>query len=329
MSKVLHVNKPQPEPAQRTPWRDLAVVIVVTVCVGGLAVYLELNEFMFAATRRWEVLQLDEVPITLLALTISLSWFAWRRYRDARAELGRRHAAEQRTAALLQENRRLAQQYLEVQESERKILAHELHDELGQYLNAIKLDAVAIQQRAGDDAAPALRLSTAIIKHADHVYAVVADRIRKLRPIGLDELGLKAALEHLLEGWRDRLPNVHFDVALEGDLDELGEPEALALYRLVQEGLTNIAKHARAHRVEVRVVRRSEGIDSSGDEVLFSLTDDGRGADPGDEKTGLGLVGMRERVEMLGGRFEVVTQPSAGFRIVAQVPVTHSLGPES
>lgn len=321
------MSKPQPESAQRTPWRDLAVVIVVTVGVGVLAVYLELNEFMFAATRRWEVLQLDEVPITLLALTISLSWFAWRRYRDARAELGRRRAAEQRTATLLLQNRRLAQQYLQVQESERKTLAHELHDELGQYLNAIKLDAVAIQQRASDDASPAWRLSTAIIKHADHVSAVVADRIRKLRPIGLDELGLKAALEHLLEGWRHRLPGMSFDVSLEGSLDDLGESEALTVYRLLQESLTNVTKHARADRVEVRILRDAS-TDTANDEVSFSMTDDGRGADPRDLRSGLGLVGMRERVEMLGGRFEVVTRPSGGFRIAARVPVMRSAIPE-
>jgi signal transduction histidine kinase len=309
-------------------WFDLAVVAIVTVCVGALAVYVEFNEFMFAATRRWEILQLDEVPITLLALTISLAWFAWRRYRDARAELARRRAAEQRTADLLLENRRLAQQYLHAQESERKILAHELHDELGQYLNAIKLDAFAIQQKAADDASPTLRLSTAIIKHADHVYALVRDLIRRLRPIGLDELGLKAALEHFLDGWRHRLPDVRFDVSLQGNLDGLGESQALALYRLLQEGLTNISKHARAEHVEFRLLRSGTG-DGNDDEVLFSLADDGQGADLGDNTSGLGLVGMRERVEMLSGHLEVVTWPSRGFRIVARFPTRQSENPVS
>jgi signal transduction histidine kinase len=328
MSNHVDPNQPPPELAPKTPWIDLVIVLLVTACVGAIAVYVELNEYMFAATRRWEVLQLDELPMTLLALTISLAWFAWRRYRDARAELGRRRAAEQRTSELLRENRHLAQQYLQAQESERKLLAHELHDELGQYLNAIKLDAIAIQQRATDGDSPSQRFSSTIIKHADHAYAVVADRIRKLRPIGLDELGLKAALEHFIEDWQHRLPGTQFDIVLQGDLDQLGESESLTLYRLAQEGLGNIAKHARAGAVEIRVERSANAVMSE-DEILFVLADDGRGANPANHPSGLGLVGMRERVEMLGGSFTVVTQPSQGFRIVARFPVTRAESPES
>lgn len=300
--------------------RDLAVVALVTLCVGAFSVYVELSEAMFAVTRRWEVWQLDEIPVTLLALTLCLTWFAWRRFRDARIQLSRRQAAEALLATLLLENRRLAQQYLQLQESERKFLAHELHDELGQYLNAIKIDAVAIQQRAAGDASPLLRASSAIIKHTDHVHAVVRDLIRKLRPIGLDELGLKAALEHFLDDWRRRQPHVYFDVLLDADLDGVGELLALALYRLLQEGLTNIAKHARAERVEVRLLR-SKGTATPGD-VVFSLVDDGCGTDLSESKVGLGLIGMRERVEMLGGQFHVTSEPARGFSVLARIPAS-------
>jgi glucose-6-phosphate-specific signal transduction histidine kinase len=219
---------------------------------------------------------------------------------------------------LLLENRRLAQQYLQLQESERKFLAHELHDELGQYLNAIKIDAVAIQQRAGDDASPR---ASAIISHADHVHGVVRDLVHRLRPIGLDELGLRAALEHFLDDWRRRLPQLRIDVQLQGDLDGVGELLALALYRLLQEGLTNISKHARASHVEIRILRAAGTAD---DEVVFSLADDGGGADLGQNTVGLGLIGMRERVEMLGGEFQVTTAPARGFRLLARIPVVHS-----
>jgi glucose-6-phosphate-specific signal transduction histidine kinase len=302
--------------------RDLVVVALVTACVAAFAVYVELNEAMFAVTRRWEVLQVDELPITLLALTLCLAWFAWRRFLDARRELDRRRIAEARLETLLFENRRLAQEYLHVQESERKLLAHELHDELGQYLNAIKIDAVAIQQRATDEALPLLRASSAIIEHADHVHCVVRDLIGRLRPVGLDELGLRAAVEHFLDGWRRRLPQLHFDIVLEGDLDEVGEPLALTLYRLLQEGLTNISKHARARRIAVRLQRCTN---SEGDEVVLSLADDGCGTEPGQHHHGLGLVGMRERVEMLGGRFQVVTGPNRGFSMLARIPAVHGL----
>jgi signal transduction histidine kinase len=305
-----------------SPRRDLVVVIFVTVFVAVFAVYIELNEALFSVTRRWELLQLDELPITLLASTLCLAWFAWRRFLDARRELDRRRIAEARLETLLLENRRLAQEYLQVQESERKLLAHELHDELGQYLNAIKIDAVAIQQRTTDEVSPVLRASSAIVEPADHVHAVVRDLIGTLRPVGLDELGLRAAVEHFLDGWRSRLPHLHFDVVLEGDLDEVAEPLALTLYRLLQEGLTNISRHARAARIEVRLQRCTDG---DGDEVVLSLADDGCGTDLGQRHLGLGLVGMRERVEMLGGRFEVVTEPNRGFSILARIPTVHDL----
>ena len=305
-----------------SPRRDLVVVVLVTLFVAAFAVYVELNEALFEVTRRWEVLQVDELPITLLALTLCLAWFAWRRFLDARRQLDRRRIAEARLETLLLENRQLAQEYLQVQESERKLLAHELHDELGQYLNAIKIDAVAIQQRTTDEASPLARASSAIIEHADHVHAVIRDLIGKLRPVGLDELGLRAAVEHFLEGWRRRLPHLHFDVVLEGELDEVSEPLALTLYRLLQEGLTNISRHARAARIEVRLQRCR---DSTGDEVVLSLADDGCGTELGQCHLGLGLVGMRERVEMLGGRFQVETAPNRGFSILARIPTGHAV----
>lgn len=315
-------RRPAPMAEHSSPRRDLVMVVLVTVFVAAFAVYVELNEAMFAVTRRWEVLQVDELPVTLLALTLCLAWFAWRRVLEARRQLERRRIAEGRLETLLLENRRLAQEYLQVQESERKLLARELHDELGQYLNAIKIDAVAIQQRATEQASPLLRASSAIIEHADHVHAVVRDLIGKLRPVGLDELGLRAAIEHFLDGWRRRLPHLHFDVVLEGDLDEVSEPLALTLYRLLQEGLTNVSKHARAARIEVRLERCT---DRARDEVVLSLADDGCGTEPGQRHFGLGLVGMRERVEMLGGRFQVVTEPNRGFSIVARIPTVHDL----
>ncbi len=139
-------------------------------------------------------------------LALCFVWISWRRYRQALAQLEARRAAEQRLAAALAENRELAHQHLHVQESERKHLARELHDELGQYLNAIKLDAVAIRESAGPGDSPASLAAARTIKAVDHVHAVVNNIIRRLRPAGLDELGLVAALENCVDHWRQRLP---------------------------------------------------------------------------------------------------------------------------
>lgn len=323
MLNVLQSEGLEQNPERVFPWGDLAIVALVTLSVGLLSVYFELGESTFAATRRWESLQLDELPAVLLGLSLTLTWFAWRRYGDARAELIRRRAAEARLASLLLDNRRLSQQYLQLQESERKLLARELHDELGQYLNAIKLDAVAIQQRA-DGAMPIASASSAIIRHTDHLYAIVRDLIRQLRPVGLDELGLKAALEQHVNDWRPRLPGVDFTVTLQGDLDTVGEPLALALYRLLQEGMTNLSRHARAEHVEIRVLRCHSSPHAT-DEVVVSMVDDGCGADLSERKFGLGLIGMRERVEMLGGQFHVTTEPARGFGVLARIPANPPL----
>jgi two-component system, NarL family, sensor histidine kinase UhpB len=307
-------------------WRDLGVIAAVVLFAGWLFARLELNESVFTLTRRWESLQVDELPVLLFVLTSCLTWFAWRRYREARAEIIKRQAAEGRLALLLLENRRLAQQYLQGQEAERKSLARELHDELGQYVNAIKTDAVSIQEKVADGAPSIALASAAIVRNTDHLHAVVRDLIRELRPVALDDLGLKAALEHYLEHCRQRMPQVHFAVALEGDLDALGERVSLAVYRCVQEGVTNVSRHAAATRVAIRIQRASPAPEGTG-AVTFSVSDDGRGADPDEPPAGLGLIGMRERVEMLGGRLRVTTAPGQGFNISASIPLDTRLTP--
>lgn len=296
---------------------DLLIVALAVLVAAVLFTQVELNEWLFARTRQWEALQLDELPAVLVVLATCLSWFAWRRYREARIELGKRHAAEARLATLLLENRRLTQQYLQAQEAERKSLARELHDELGQYLNAIKTDAVSIQDQV--DGPQSITVS-AIIRHADHLYAVVRDLVRELRPVALDDLGLPAALEHYLDHCQQRMPSVQMSVAMDGDLDTLGEPLNLAVYRLMQEGLTNVSRHAQAEHVAIRVSRTSPATEGA-DAVTFSICDDGRGADPNETNAGLGLVGMRERVEMLGGQWRIATTRGQGFNLFARIPI--------
>lgn len=305
------------DPDRGTLRGDLVIVAFVVLVAAVLFTRVELNEWLFAWTRQWEALQIDEAPAVLVVLATCLSWFAWRRYREARAELMKRQAAEVRLAALLLENRRLAQQYLQAQEAERKSVARELHDELGQYLNAIKTDAVSIQEQVSGSQAIAV---SAIIRHTDHLHAVVRDLIRELRPVALDDLGLQAALEHYLDHCQQRMPQVRFNVALDGDLDTLGEPLNLAIYRLTQEALTNVSRHAQARHVAIRVTRSGPPADVS-DAVTFSIKDDGCGTDPSETHAGLGLIGMRERVDMLGGQWKITTGRGQGFDLFASIPV--------
>jgi two-component system, NarL family, sensor histidine kinase UhpB len=158
-----------------------------------------------------------------------------------------------------------------------------------------------------------------IIAGADLLRESVARLIGELRPVGLDELGLSAAIEHCASLWRVRLEPASLSLAIDEHVDALDEARTLALYRTVQEALANCARHARATRVDVRV-EWHEGAGAEPRGAWVRISDDGVGADLRATPGGLGLVGMRERVTALGGSLSVERAPRAGFRLVARVP---------
>jgi glucose-6-phosphate-specific signal transduction histidine kinase len=303
-------------------WVEVAIVIGVTALTLLISIRLQINEAFYALSRHWEWFQADELPLAMLSLSIGLIWLAWRRYRTASVELAARRIAEAQLARVLEENRTLARENVRIQESERKHLARELHDELGQYLNAIKLDAVAVRDSPALDE-PSRRSAVAIVRAVDHVHTVVSGMIARLRPVGLDELGLTAALENCVHHWRERHPGTEVRLALRGEFEGLEESLSLTVYRLVQEGLTNIDKHARAGHVEI-VLERVGAAQESAERLALTVADDGCGMDP-DAPTGrFGLRGMRERVEMAGGTFELVSALNEGTRLRATLPVSQA-----
>lgn len=272
---------------------------------------------MVTKAQGFERIQLDELPLALLTLSLGLAWFAWRRWREMRIELGQRRVVERLLEAKQEELRSLSRRLTESHEAERRGLAHELHDELGQTLNAIKIEAVSIRNLHHATAPTTHRGALAIIRLTDHVYEVVRSMTSRLRPVALDELGLAGALEHDLMQWRRRLPQTSFALEL-GELPEhIDEPSAIALYRVAQEGLTNIVRHAAAHHVRLELDFLAEA-----KSLRLALQDDGRGVELAAIRQGLGLVGMRERIDGLGGAFSVASHPGQGFRIAASVPFT-------
>jgi two-component system, NarL family, sensor histidine kinase UhpB len=298
--------------------RDLTVVVLLTAVAAFLAVRFELSEAIFSWTRSGEKFQLDELPGVLLVLAACLAWFSARRYADARQEIIRRQELDRQLAGALSENRRLAQQYVQVQESERRALARDLHDELGQYLNAIKLDAVGLRERVKADQA-ARESAAQMIGNIDLVQGAVIGLIRQLRPAGLDEFGLAGALEHCVNEWRRRLPQTVLNLAIDPDLDDLDEVHRLTVYRLVQEALTNVARHSQASRVDISVSAEA-GAPPAGRSIMARIADNGRGSKEDGSSPGLGLVGMRERVEALGGTLDLSRPPQAGFVVLARIP---------
>jgi two-component system, NarL family, sensor histidine kinase UhpB len=219
---------------------------------------------------------------------------------------------QNKLAGALEENRRLSQRYMQVQEEERRNLARELHDELGQSLNAIKVDAVTIRDRS--EALPEIhRGALSIIEVSSQVYDVVRSLMQRLRPVALDELGLRSAVQYGVEQWQRRHAGARCTFTAQGELDNLDEQTNITLYRLVQECLTNVAKHADATQIAVSMTRAAQ-------EVRFSCEDNGRGFDPSLRRQGLGLVGLRERVEALSGQFELESAPGRGVHIKAVIP---------
>jgi two-component system sensor histidine kinase UhpB len=214
------------------------------------------------------------------------------------------------------ENHALIQQSIVIQEEERRHLARELHDELGQSLTAIKVMATTLQLGSLQNREAAGH----ILNLCDRLFGVFRGMMRRLRPSVLDELGLAASLEELVQDWRSSHPGLAIDFACESGVDDRAGNARIHLFRIVQEGLTNVVKHAGARQVLIRLQLEDEG---SGPAIVLRFRDDGRGfdaADPGRPRRGFGLAGMRERVASLRGRFRLDTRPGRGVAIEIRIP---------
>ena len=301
--------------------RDAVAVVGISAATVLVCVRYDLSEKLMAWAHVHERLQVDELPAVLLAMAICLIWFSTRRYLEARRQLALRWTAESGLAAALAENQRLAQQYLDIQEYERKALARDLHDELGQYLNVIKLDAVVIRDATAGGNTAVTAAACGLIENVDRVYGVVGGLIHQLRPVAFDELGLEAALEHCVNDWRSRLGGTVVSLVIESRLAALDEVRGLALFRLVQEAMTNVARHSHAKHVEIRIGFQSADAGSGPAGIHLLVTDDGQGMQLDAPRSGLGLVGMRERVVAFGGRFDLASRPGGGFTMNTFIPV--------
>ena len=201
---------------------------------------------------------------------------------------------------------------VETQELERKRLARELHDETGQALTSILLGLKALEQTIDSDEGRAgvASLRELVVSTLQNVRRLAVE----LRPSALDDFGLTPALERLVDTYRQRASvPVHLEIQL-GD-ERLPSEVETTLYRMVQEALTNVAKHADASGVSILLTRRPSS-------VVLVVEDDGGGFDLGGIRDGgLGLSGMQERVALIGGRLRVESAPGKGTTLAAEVPL--------
>jgi PAS domain S-box-containing protein len=224
-----------------------------------------------------------------------------------------RHLAGEQIRQSRQELRALAARLQKVREEERTGIAREIHDELGQALTGLKLDIAWMKQRLprNDDLHAQ---AGSMIERIDVTLGAVRRIATALRPSVLDQLGLAAAVEWQGQEFSTRtgIP-VDMEVLVDGPIpDELGSPA----FRILQESLTNVLRHANATRISIRLVRTP-------DLLTLEVADNGIGISPARQKgTGsLGLVGMRERALACGGEFNIGGQPERGTTVSLRVPI--------
>jgi len=278
--------------------RDLARVTVLVAVFWLMAMQLEFSEKLAQWLQGYERFQLDEMPLTLLVLSISLAWLAFRRTKQA--------------SALLTANRSLTQRLMTAQEDERRILSQELHDEIGQACTALRIEAAYLTKAIATHPDAALAAAQRIDASSLRMHSLARDMLKRLRPPNLDSLGLEASLHELCDNWSQ-----HCRIACHTLIHELKAdlPDHLytSLYRVTQEALTNIAKHAQATQVWV-ALQSNDGL------LTLSITDNGQGLSHTMTSQGLGLVGMRERVASVQGHIHFEdAQP--GLRIHVQIPL--------
>jgi two-component system, NarL family, sensor histidine kinase UhpB len=207
----------------------------------------------------------------------------------------------------LEENRQITHLIQRHIEDERRSLARELHDELGQYVTAIKTFAFSIASKTKEKAPEVEASAQTIMAAANHIYDGMHNIIRQLRPGSLDNLGLTETLKDTINNVQKQQPNLRIKLDLSGQLNELGESLNINIYRIVQECINNAIKHADAKNIEVKLATTKTGA------LQLTIKDDGRGMDINnvDQTNHFGLLGMRERVQGFKGSFNVDSEPNA------------------
>ncbi len=210
------------------------------------------------------------------------------------------------------ENERLTRKSITVQEQERRYLAQELHDSLGQAVSAIKAIAISIEERSRQTDPTSAASARNIEEIANTAYASVRKLMTSLRPQVLDELGLVAGLNQMVDDWNLHHEDTFCRLRIDGEFATLHEDQQINLYRIIQEALTNISKYARAENVSVTL---------SGNEIItLIIIDDGVGFVMSEITQNMGLTGIRDRVTLLRGAMEIASKPGKGVSIQIEFP---------
>jgi signal transduction histidine kinase len=233
--------------------------------------------------------------------------------------------SEQHQIRLLEESRQMQEQLrqmshqvLQTQEEERKRISRELHDGISQTLVGINVHLEALSQEATINPRQLKRKIAQTQRMVEKSVAIVHDFARELRPTALDDLGLIITLHSFMKDFMKRT-GIHVKFTTFAGLEQLNSARRTVVYRVVQEALTNVARHAQASRVGVSIRKLA-------DTVQIEIADNGKSfvvaeALNAKKNKRLGLLGMRERVEMVGGALRIESSPGKGMAIHAQIPI--------
>lgn len=281
----------------------------------------ELNEANLVRQRKEVDQKESELPIyiermliatLLLGLTVAGSSI----YRITRLEQ-RSEVQRRRTAVAEQEMRRLSQQLVKAQEEERRTISRELHDEIGQMLTAQRMELRNLKALRNAPEAEFLAHLEDSAQLSENALRAVRGLAMGLRPSMLDDIGLGPAVEWQAREFSRRY-GVPVTVWVEGSLETIPDAHRTCIYRIVQEALTNCARHA--HPKDIRIA-----VHGYADRVSMTIQDDGAGFRAAESRgQGLGLIGMEERVKELGGTLSIYSQPGKGTALSAEIPLENT-----
>ena len=247
---------------------------------------------------------------------------------ELKREIAERHQVEQALRESENQLHLLTAQLLSAEERERRRISSELHDEMGQALTLLKFQIISLANKLGENGVSVKTESEALIVYVDEIIENVRRLSRDLSPAVLEEMGLSSALRYLLEEFQEYHPTVSYQEDIDEIDEAFSEQNQIFIYRIFQESLTNIFKHAQASQITV-AAKKQDG------QVAFAVQDNGQGFDvdrvlgkAGSAK-GLGMAAIQERVRMIGGVLEVWSQAGQGTRISFTIPSEGSSTDES
>jgi two-component system sensor histidine kinase UhpB len=250
----------------------------------------------------------------------ALPGFALREFRRVATAINELAAA---LSASQNAQRQLSRQLICVQEDERRTLALELHDEMGQTLAAIGVTATHLERHAIQlDPQSVVECAHDVRRDVRTSGEQLRAMLKRLRPHGLDALGLTCALRDLVVGWQQRATGIRFSFELRSTLPAIGEVAGLTVYRVVQEALTNVVRHSKATNCLVE-------IDVLASKLVLQIEDDGCGPPPDGLHRGVGLFGIEERLLMVGGSLTIKPAPVRGMQLQVLLPLSPVAGLET